>query len=78
MTDIHKAEVAALRAEVARLRETLMKIAEFKPSFDYCGCDEFGLNSDIPGSPYDRGKEEASKHLASIARAALSETEAKP
>lgn len=58
-------------AERDRLRVALLKIAEYLPSFDYVARDEFGKCTDLPGSPYDRGKADASAHLPAIARAAL-------
>ena len=62
-------------AERDRLRVALLKIAEYLPSFDYVARDEFGKCTDLPGSPYDRGKADASAHLSAIARAALKGSE---
>ena len=61
-------------AERDRLRAVLLKIAEYLPSFDYVARDEFGRCTDLPGSPYDRGKADASAHLSAVARAALKGT----
>lgn len=60
-----------LERENERLRKALERIAEHKPSFDYIGSDDYGLRADIPGSPYDCGKEYMGKLLSGIARAAL-------
>ena len=67
-------EHVAVEAERDRLRAVLLKIAEYLPSFDYVARDEFGRCTDLPGSPYDRGKADASAHLTAIARAALKGT----
>ena len=66
--------IEALGAENARLREALGKIAEYLPSFDYAAVGEYGVRRDIPGSPFDRGRDQEARHLSSIARAALGET----
>ena len=68
------ARAAKAEAERERLRAVLLKIAEYLPSFDYVARDEFGRCTDLPGSPYDRGKADASAHLSAIARAALKGT----
>lgn len=61
-----------LRAENARLKEALEKIANYLPMFDYVVNDDYG-KPDIskPGSPFDRGRAQEAEHLSSIARAAL-------
>lgn len=69
--DEARARTEKAEAERDRLRAALLKIAEYLPSFDYVARDEFGKCTDLPGSPYDRGKADASAHLSAIARAAL-------
>ena len=66
-----KSRAEKAEAERDRLRAVLLKIAEYLPSFDYVARDEFGRCTDLPGSPYDRGKADASARLTAIARAAL-------
>lgn len=68
-----KKRAEAAEANLERAREALDKIAEHLPLFDYIGSDEFGLRSDLPGSPYDRGKADMGELLSGIARAALDE-----
>jgi hypothetical protein len=57
--------------EVKALVKGLERIAEYKPSFDYVGSDDYGIRPDLPGSPYDRGKDDCAKHVSGMARATL-------
>lgn len=75
LADAWAKDCDAAKAEAERLREALRKIAEYLPSFDYVGRDDYGIRLDFPGSPYDRGKADASKHLSEIACAALQKQE---
>lgn len=69
---IIRARLATAEADALEMREALQRIADYLPYFDYVAHDSYGhVQPDRPGSPYDRGKADASKHLSEIARAAL-------
>ena len=63
--------IEKLEAQLAEAKRGLSLIAEHLPMFDYCGSDEHGSRFDIPGSPYDRGKEYQARIMSGIAARTL-------
>lgn len=60
------------------LADALRQIRDAKPFFHYVKVGSGGVNMDAPGSPYDRGRDEAFKELQAIALAALAAHDAAP
>lgn len=54
-----------------QVMEALDAISGAVPRFDYCECGPGGVDLSKPGSPYDRGKDDAFKLLQPTAKAAL-------
>lgn len=84
MTDITErllwatGEIDRLRAEnetqadeIERLRAALREIAEYTPQFDYAGSRNGKMDTTLPGSPHDCGRQKEANLLSNIARAAL-------
>ena len=64
------AVIAEKEAEIADYRGALERIASHVPLYDYVMAP-LGDSEWQPGSPYDRGRQDETKVLAGIARAAL-------